>query len=206
MTMPVNEVLESQHGSLAFRLQALIEESTDLFERFDREVRAKHWHPFVAADYPRVLRSLIAVQAPSLRFLEWGSATGVIAIMADMLGFEAYGIELDGDLVRTARDLATRYDSRARFISGSFVPAGYRPTRKNGEGRLGTIGDGTSGYAEMGLALDDFDIVYAYPWTGEEAMMLDVQRQYGNSDALLLLCGNDAISVYRGGRLLRSIT
>jgi len=202
MTTPTTEVLEQERASLAFRVQALIDESVGIWERFDREVRAKRWHPFVASDYPSVLRALGELRAPGLKFLEWGSATGVITIMADFLGFEAYGIEIDADLVTTARDLAARHGSRARFAAGSFLPSAYRSKRTNGDARLGTIGEGASGYAELGYALDDFDIVYAYPWTGEEPVMLEVQEQCGDSDALLLLHGNDGVTAYRGGRRL----
>ena len=88
---------------LRARLQALLDEGWEIWDRFDNEVRQRHWHPFVAADYERVLQALLPLRAPGLRFLEWGSATGVITIMADLLGFEACGIELDPSLVRHAR-------------------------------------------------------------------------------------------------------
>ncbi|MDP9348996.1 MAG: hypothetical protein M3P24_07635, partial [Gemmatimonadota bacterium] len=82
-------------AALRARLDALLEEGWELWDRFDSEVRRRSWHPFVAADYERVLQALLPLRAPGLRFLEWGSATGVITIMADLLGFDAYGIELD---------------------------------------------------------------------------------------------------------------
>src|SRR5690606_25573777 len=85
--------------ALQARLDALLAEGWEIWDRFDREVRDLAWHPFVAADYERVLATLITLRAPGKRFLEWGSATGVITIMADMLGFEACGIELDAGLV-----------------------------------------------------------------------------------------------------------
>jgi hypothetical protein len=187
---------------LARRLEELIELGEEIWARFDREVRLDHWHPFVPADYRSVLRSLINLRAPRLKFLEWGSATGVITIMADLLGFVACGIELDADLARIARTLALRFDSRARFAVGSFVPAGFRTKRPNGEGRSGTIGDGPSAYMELGQAPDEFDIVYAYPWKGEETLMLDVVAQYGAPKSLLLLNGEGGITTYRGGRIL----
>ena len=178
------------------RVSALIEEGFEIFDRFDRTVREKAFHPFVAADYLRVLDALLAVQ-PTLRpsphragppaFIELGSATGVITIMADLIGFDAVGIELDASLVAIARQLATKYESRARFAAGSFLPAGYKWNSKSGDGRMGTIGSGPSAYAELGRALDDFDLVYAYPWDGETPMLIDFARRYGDPDAQLLL-------------------
>ena len=188
--------------ALRARLHAVAEEGRDFFDRFDLEVRQEHFHPFVPADYENVLAALLPLRAPGLRFLEWGSATGVITIMADLLGFEAYGIELDPRLVETARELALRHGSGARFAAGSFLPAGYRYRPRSGDSRLGTIGDGESGYRALGHPLDDFDVVYGYPWGGEEPMMLDLMRAYGSPDARLLLLIGSEMRVYRGGRLV----
>ncbi len=186
---------------LATRLKELCHEGWEIWSRFDARVRRESFHPFVAAEYEDVLPALISVRAPGRRFLEWGSATGVITIMADLLGFEAYGIELDADLVGEARGLADAWGSGARFAAGSLLPTGYRFRGNRGGGRLGTIGEGTSGYLELGHPLEDFDVVYGFPWSGEEAMMLDLMRCYGRSDALLLLnTGDHGMTMYRGGR------
>jgi len=178
-----------------------MDEGAEIGDRFDREVREKRWHPFVHGDYESVLQALLTERIPGLKFLEWGSATGVVTIMADLLGFEAYGIELDAGLVDIARQLAVRYESQARFVAGSFVPAGYRWRPESGDARPGTIGQGPSAYGELGHALDDFEVVYAYPWGGEEPMMLDVMRCYGHRDARLLLHGDDGVRVYTDGRM-----
>ena len=192
------------HGlepALAARIEALIEEGRDFFDTFDREVRGKTFHPFVPADYEKVLRTLVALRGPGLRFLEWGSATGVITIMADMLGYEAYGIELDPHLVRTARELAARHGSGATFAAGSFLPTGYEWRPSSGDARLGTIGDGASGYLQLGHPLDDFDLVYGFPWDGEEPMMRDLMRRYGARGARLLLNGvTPGVRVFRDDR------
>lgn len=186
------------------RLDALVADGWSVWERFDREVREPDFHPFVPADYAVVraallsLRRSLSAQAP--RFLEWGSATGIITIMADMMGFDACGIELDASLVTTARAIAARHGSAARFVAGSFRPMGYRWRGNDGDARTGTIGEGTSGYLELGRALEDFDVVFGYPWGGEEPLMQDIMRQFGRRDALLLLNDtNEGVKVYRGG-------
>ena len=192
----------SGDAGVSARLAALIDEGWAIFERFDADVRQKKFHPFVAADYDRVLKALVPLRAPGLRFVEWGSATGVITIMASMLGFDAYGIELDPSLVRVARDLAARFESPVVFAEGSFIPGGYRWRPPTGDGRLGTIGEGPSAYPMIGHALDDFDLVYAYPWGGEEPMMIDLMRAYGRRGARLLLHGDEGVRIYRDGRLV----
>jgi hypothetical protein len=190
---------------LRARLTALFDEGWEIWERFDREVRARRWHPFIPADYEIVLEALLRLRRPGLRFLEWGSATGVITIMADLLGFDACGIEIDRDLVRIARELADRTGSAARFAAGSFLPTGYVWKAPDGDSRTGTIGHAPSGYLELGRALEDFDLVFGYPWDGEVPMMLDLMRRYGGRDSLLLINRPHGVDVFRAGRPLNRI-
>jgi hypothetical protein len=199
---PGAPTLDGLAPELRQRIAALSDEGWEIWERFDVDVRRNDWHPFVPADYERVLEALVAQRGPGLRFLEWGSATGVITIMADLLGYEAWGIELDPALVEVARGLAARYGSEARFAAGSFIPSGYRYRPADGDGRLGTIGHGASAYPELRHPLEDFDVVYAYPWGGEEAMMIDLMRAYGGRGARLLLHGGEGVRVYRDGKLV----
>lgn len=190
MDMEVDDVLGA-------RLTSLLEEGRTIWSRFDSDVRQQRFHPFMPSDYERVLRALLSLRGPGLRFLEWGSATGVITIMADLLGFEAYGIEIDPELVATARDLAERSESDARFAVGSFLPDGYEWKPDSGDGRLGTIGRGASGYPELGRGLEDFDLVFAFPWEGETPIMHDLmQRRAGSGASLLLYHSTEGVQVY----------
>jgi hypothetical protein len=190
---------------LRTRLTSLFDEGWEIWQRFDQEVRKQHWHPFIPADYESVLDALLPLRRPGLRFLEWGSATGVITIMADFLGFESYGIEIDGALVRMARQLAETTGSNARFAAGSFLPAGYRWSSADGDSRTGTIGEANSGYLALGRPLEEFDIVFGYPWDGEAPMMLDLMRRYGGADSLFLLNRPNGIDIFRAGRTLHRI-
>lgn len=183
------------------RLDAVCAEGWALWEQFDRTVREAEFHPFVAADYDIVRAALRRLRAPGRRFLEWGSASGIITIIADLLGYDASGIELDPSLVTTAREIAARHGSGARFVAGSFLPTGYRWQPRDGNGRMVTIGEGPSGYLQLGRSLDEFDVVFGYPWGGEEPVMHDVMRQYGRRDALFLLYDtNVGVRIYRDGR------
>jgi hypothetical protein len=182
------------------RIDELCEEGRRFWHEFDARVRQDQWHPFVAADYDRVRAVLLSLRRPGLRFLEWGSASGVITIMADLMGFDACGIELDASLVHSARALAERSGSKARFAVGSFIPMGWEWRPPDGDGRTATIGRGPSGYLELGRALEDFDIVYGFPWSGEERLMRDLMRCHGHSEALLLLhTVESGVRVYQHG-------
>lgn len=196
--------LEAQlDAQLDTQLDAVIADGWAVWEEFDSRVRTRSFHPFVPADYELVRAALLRLRAPGRRFLEWGSATGVITIMADLMGFDACGIELDSELVRTARALAARHGSAARFAQGSFLPSGYQWRAPDGRTAMGTIGEGASGYLELGRPLDDFDLVYGYAWDGETPLMRDVMQRYGRDDALLLMLdAKDGVIAYRGGRTL----
>lgn len=185
------------------RIDALCEEGRAFWHRFDAEVRQDDWHPFVPADYDAVRATLESLRKPGRTFLEWGSATGVITIMADLLGFDSCGIELDSSLVDVGWEYASRWGSNARFAAGSFIPMGWEWNRSEGRGRLGTIGQGRSGYLELGRALEDFDVVYGFPWMGEEPMMLDLMRSHGGKDAFLVLhTPQGGSTIYRGGKIV----
>lgn len=185
------------------RLDRLFEEAAVVWKRFDLERRQHAFHPFMPAQYGPVLDTLLLLRRPGLRFLELGSATGIITIMADLLGFEACGIELDEELVEIARDLARRHDSAATFAAASYLPAGYQYVAPCGDTRLGTIGDGPPGYTELGLELADFDVVFGFPWPGEEPVLHDLMAQHGNPNAILLVNGAPTgVKLYRGGALV----
>jgi len=170
------------------RLRDLCEEGIEISTRIEA-ARGGEWHSFIPAYYGVVLRVLLSIRGERGRFLEWGSAIGVIAIMADLLGFEAYGIEIAPELVEEAEGLAKRYDSNARFVAGSFVPEGYEFVSATGDRRLGTVGVGEAAYGKLGFKLSDFDWVHAYPWPGESAVLQDIMRQHGSPDGQLLLHG-----------------
>ena len=87
--------LPDMDAALNSRIDALCEEGRELYHSFDMDVRQDNWHPFVAADYDCVREALVGLREPGSRFLEWGSAMGVITVMADLMGFEASGIEID---------------------------------------------------------------------------------------------------------------
>jgi len=187
-------------AALRSRLERLLDEGHEQWRRFDDEVRSAAWHPFVPADYDKVLATLLGIRGEGRTFLEWGSGNGVITIMADLLGWEAYGIELDPDLVDTARLLAGRFESGARFAHGSFLPTGYTYRDPTGDHRTGTIGAGPSGYLELGLPLESFDLVYGYPWSGEDAVMIDVMKKYGGENTRFLMHGSTGIEIRPTGR------
>jgi SAM-dependent methyltransferase len=191
-------------AALDAKLEAVCAAGWAFWEHFDLVVRGNDFHAFIPAEYEIVRDSLREHVAPGRRFLELGSGSGIITILADVIGFDAVGIELDPALVTTARGFAEQFGSRARFVQGSFLPAGFNWQPAGAARNREQTGDGRSGYLELGMALDDFDVVYGYPWHGEAPMMLELMRQYGSEDAILLLNDTNAgVRAYQRGKLMR---
>ena len=107
--------------------------------------------------------------------------------MASRLGYDAYGIEYEPDLIDRSRRLAEQYGPDAQFFTGNFIPNGYTWSRRHGDENFRTPIEGCEpAYRELGLDLEDFDLVYAYPWPDEQGMYRDIVKQCGGRRTLLL--------------------
>src|SRR5262245_43093830 len=100
-----------------------LREAARRIERFQMDCRVPG---FVPSDFARGYTSLRSVatrdSTPGNLFCEWGSGFGVVTCLAAMLDFDAYGIEIDSELVQAAVQLAADFDVPVEFIRGSFIP------------------------------------------------------------------------------------
>ena len=168
---------------------ALLADATTQIELLEDESRASI-PAFVPSDFELVFRALVEIKSGNLatgrRFIEWGSGTGVVTCLAVWLGFDAAGIEVEPKLVQLAEQLAKKHHVAAQFACGNFVPAGSEP-------RLDLAGDvawlsssGGDGYEQLQLDPDDFDVVFSYPWPGEEQVIFDLFADHAAVGSLLL--------------------
>ena len=144
------------------------------------------FHGYVSADYVSVYESLARLRGSVLSVLEWGSGLGIVTIMASRMGFEAYGIEAELDLVGHSESLAQTYGPDARFALGSFIPSDFKWNPPDGDDVYRTMIDCPSAYEELDMEIRDFDLIYAYPWPNERTLYHDIMREFGRQDALLL--------------------
>jgi hypothetical protein len=157
---------------------------------------------FVPSDFELVYRALVAIQSANLatgrRLLEWGSGLGVVTCLAVMVGFDAAGIEIEPRLVQLANELAKKHRVATQFICGSFVPDDHRPRVDMTGDIVWLATDGPDGYDELELDPDDFDIIFAYPWPGEEQVLFDLFAECAAVGALLLTYhGQDGLRLMR---------
>ena len=168
-------------------VRAFLREADRRIERFQFD---HHLPGFVPSDFARVYEVLRAVVAtdltPGSLFCEWGSGFGVVTCLAAMLDFDAYGIEIEGELVDAARQLAADFDLPVEFARGSFIPKGTEVRLDAGTGFSWLNTDGGGMPAEMDLEPDDFNVIFAYPWPDEEDVIDDLFERHGGDGAILV--------------------
>lgn len=155
----------------------------------------------VTADPVRAHAALARLRARGDSFLELGSGTGIITILADLLGFDACGIEVRPDLVDAAEDLAERHGAQPRFVLGSYLPdepefgelvdADFNVTREGGANAWDEV------------RLRDFDVVYVFPWPSEEELFHELMRRHGTAgQTLVTFRAHEGFVAHPGGEVI----
>jgi hypothetical protein len=174
-------------NSVPGEVRRFLREAERRIERFQRTTRI--WG-FVPSDGGRaygVLRALAAAHlTPGGLFCEWGSGFGVVASLAAMLDFDACGIEIEGELVDAAQQLADDFGLPVEFICGSFIPQGGGPSGDASDGFAWLTPDEGTTEAELGLGPADFDVIFAYPWPDEERLIEDLFERHAAIGAVLV--------------------
>jgi hypothetical protein len=79
---------------------------------------------FVPSDYEMFWRVLDAL--PRGRFCEWGSGFGIATGLAEMLGYDTCGIELDTALAAASRALRAQFGLRAPIETGDYFAGSHQ--------------------------------------------------------------------------------
>ena len=155
----------------------------------------------IPSDHERVVRGLRSLRAtePDLRrFLEWGSGLGIVAVAASLLGFDAHGIEWDDAMVAEAQRFASAHGVDVPFVAGSFVPPGSDALLDRAELTTRTVLQSDDAYDRLERDLDEFDVVFAYPWPEEEALYRRLFQRGAADGAVLVLYGQlDGVRAFR---------
>ena len=195
--MPLVDIKISTNGSVLPDDVAVFLREADM--RVSQFVRNSHIcvTGFVPSDFVTVYHALRAITEANLArgnsLCEWGSGFGVVASLATMLEFKVCGIEIERDLVDASRRLAVDFGLPVEFVHGSFVPSGAEAYAEeayadNTTASFWLVTDADDAYDELGLDPDDFAVVFAYPWPGEECLIASLFEKYAADEALLLIC------------------
>lgn len=159
---------------------------------------------FFPSDYElgyRTLHGLLRLDGEARRMCEWGSGFGVVAGLALLLGYEAHGIEIDPGLVALSRRLLEDHGLDARIQQGSFIREDYARAEQISDLETTTVLSGAEAYGEMDLGIEDFDVIFAYPWPSEEEQYCDLFLCFADYGAVLL-----TYSMTEGMRAYRKVS
>lgn len=177
-------------GEIAPSIADRITSIRSRIERFQDCWDQHHAAQFVAADYELVCQSIgwIGDYQPTIgrRFLEWGCGFATVACVAADLGWNAHAIEAHPDLITQARQTIESWPARVELFAGNFLPPGADQLAL--DSTLPSLGHaGQSAYVAWELDLDDFSLVYSYPWPGEDEFHEDVFDRFAAVGAILMM-------------------
>ncbi len=156
---------------------------------------------FVASDFElvfRVLRWIVEQQVMTgRRMVEWGCGFAVVAALASRLGLDVTGIEAEPRLLAEAETTVADFAVPVERVWGNFLPPGSESLALNPE--FPSLGHRVPcGYQQIGADLDDFSLIFGYPWPGEWTFHEAVFARYGAPGALMVLFyGPNDVRVWR---------
>ena len=203
--------MEGPEARVSDHVARLIATCSRGWEQFFADHDDHHAPRFVPSVPERVFAVLEEVtrrQLPPTRvFCEWGSGFGTATCLAALLGYEAYGLEIDEELVRRSRAIARRLGIRVQMLCTSLFPEGYEAYSGGDRAAMVTLASvsdpnaaarGPLRYDGMEIAIADIGLFFAYPWPEERALMRQLFEAVARVGALLVVYHTDTdIRVWR---------
>jgi hypothetical protein len=210
--MAIEEIaMEGSEARVSDKVARLIATCSRGWERFfadNDDHRAPRFVPSVPERVFAVLEEVTTRKLPPNRaFCEWGSGFGTVTCLAALLGYEAYGLEIDEELVRLSRAIARCLGIPVQILRTSLFPTGY-------EAYVGVDGvalvtpKSVSAYTDeareplrydgMEIAIADIGLFFAYPWPEERELMQKLFEAVAMEGAMLVMYHTDTdIRVFR---------
>jgi hypothetical protein len=210
--MPVEELsLDISAVELSSEASGLIDEVDRLIDDFDDSGRYRENRSYVPSDGALLYAALAVVTEQDLPigrvFCELGSGFGLGVCLAATLGYQAYGLEIDGKLVEASRELARRRGLAATMVHGSYFPEGYSQyegvagaelVRPEATWHNSGAFHFSPRFEGMDHDTEEIDVFFVYPWPKEHELMQDLFEDISSEGALLIAYyGEGEICVYR---------
>lgn len=201
--MPLIELeLDIPDSGLPGSIECWILAARERIERYWDHFKHKPLPQYVECDFDLVALALKECVArdwiDGRLFVEWGCGFAVVTGVASLLGLDAIGVEAEEFLCEEARKLFAVQAIDAEIWQGNFLPAGARNLAEDQDPLISLTHRIPSAYAEHDMSIEDFAIVFAYPWPGEEHFLRLVFERYARRDALLLMYrGPYQVELYR---------
>jgi hypothetical protein len=198
--------MEGPEARVSDHVARLIETCSRGWERFfadHDDHQAPRFVPSVPERVFAVLEEVTRRKLPPTRvFCEWGSGFGTATCLAALLGYEAYGLEIEAELVRLSRAIARRLGIPVTMLCTSLFPKGYEASARVDGAALVTpesVSDHHDTdedreplrYDGMAIAIADIGVFFAYPWPEERELMQQLFEAVARAGALLVVYHTD---------------
>jgi hypothetical protein len=197
--------LKRADGDLPDEVHGWLDASEEVSQEFYGEGLGRRYYRYVPSDPVVVYRSIEALVAGrelrGRRFCELGCGFGVASGLANLLGFQAEGIEWEEELCRRARALRDAQGLDYLVHHDSYLPEGFEVVQGMG-GKDLVVPGGPSSSHPMFEFLDpaEVDLFFVYPWPDEEEFMARLFSHMADEGAVLLIYqGEGEISAWRDG-------
>jgi len=196
---------------LPTKAAAYLAEANRRIDRLFESGRNKRMPRFIPSDAPAIYNALDFLTREDLPlgrvYCEWGSGYGIGACFAALLGYEAYGIEIEEELVHSSEKLADDFDIKIQIINSDYMPEGFECGNGIGGAELvrpeqQAFGqenfDDVARYEGMDHGLDEVDLFFIYPWPGEQEFVQEFFHAVAADGAILLAYyGENDLCAYR---------
>lgn len=210
--MAIEEIdLDAPEAEISAQLARLIETCSrgwELFFAENEDDEAPGFVPSIPEIVFDVLTEVTKQNLPRNRiFCEWGSGFGVVTCMAALLGYKAYGIEIEEELVRQSRAIARRLKIPVEIICTNLFPDGYGSHSGVDGIKLLTpesLSDGAGAnrcllrYDGMDIDVAEVGLFFVYSWPSERELMLNLFDSIAAEGTILVAYYTDRkVSVFR---------
>jgi hypothetical protein len=212
--MAIEEIeTEKPEARISDKVARLIEICSRGWERFfadHDDHQAPRFVPSVPERVFAVLEEVTTRHLPPNRvFCEWGSGFGTATCMASLLGYEAYGLEIEEELVWLSRAIARRLGIPVKILCTSLFPEGYEAYSGGDRAALVTPeslsnhpnndeAGGPLRYDGMEIDIANIGLFFAYPWPEERELMQELFDAVAMAGAMLVVYHTDKdIRVFR---------
>ena len=210
--MAIEELaLGFEYQPLPVKVSAYLTEANRRIDRLFASGRNKRMPRFIPSDAIAIYNALDFITREDFPlgrvYCEWGSGYGIGSCFAALLGYEAYGVEIEPELAKASVELADDFDINIQIINDDYMPEGFECGKGIGGAELVRPEQQTFGYGNfdevaryegMDHGLDEVDLFFIYPWPGEQEFVQEFFHAVAGDGAILLAYyGENDLSAYR---------